>query len=217
MEILKWRRNPKSTPNDYLSPWNILMAKQTIRNYGDGTMAKKKTPNKTARKPATKSTKRTGEKSAKGTDKMSAKRPLTKPTKSPAKNASVKAAGTTSKKTTEPTKSPAKNVTIEAATPISRQATEEAANPERTWVVWQDGMGIWVGTQQDFKHSKRPETIVCDVIDRGSHQASTALQRAIQLGLTLRQTYATYMKYWLQYDDAAQGQRIQEWYERLTM
>ena len=148
-------------------------------------MAKKKTPNKTARKPAIKSTK--------GGGKKPTKRPLPKPTKSPTKN-----------------------VTIEAATPISRQATEEAANPERTWVVWQDGKGIWVGTQQDFKLSKRPETIVCDVIDRGAHQASAALQRAIQLGQTLRQTYANYMKSWLQYDDSAQKQRIQEWYERLT-
>ena len=38
----------------------------------------------------------------------------------------------------------------------------------------------------------------------------------MQLGQTLRQTYASYMKYWLQYDDAAQEQRIQKWQERLN-
>ncbi|MEI8373607.1 MAG: hypothetical protein WCJ35_12340 [Planctomycetota bacterium] len=172
-------------------------------------MTKKKTPKKPARKSATKPTK--------GTGKKPTKRPLAKLTKSLAKNATVRAAAPISKKATKPTEIPVKNATIEAAAPANRQVTEEAANPEHTWVVWQDGMGIWIGTQQDFKHSKRPETIVCDVIDRGFHQASTALQRAIQLGQALRQTYANHMKPWLQYDDAAQRQRIQEWYERLTM
>ena len=195
-------------------------------------MAKKKTPSKTARKPATKSTKRTSEKPAKRPPAKPAKQPLAKPaeqplakpakpplakpTKSPAKNATVEAAATISKQATEPIKSLVKNPPIEVAVATAEQATEEAVNPERTWVVWQDGKGIWVGTQQDFKLSKRPETIVCDVIDRGAHQASAALQRAIQLGQTLRQTYANYMKSWLQYDDSAQKQRIQEWYERLT-
>jgi hypothetical protein len=53
------------------------------------------------------------------------------------------------------------------------------------------------------------------VIDRGAHQVAAALHRAIQLGQTLRQIYADHMKSWLQYDDAAQKQRIQEWYDRL--
>jgi hypothetical protein len=59
------------------------------------------------------------------------------------------------------------------------------------------------------------DTIVCDVIDRESHQGAAALHRAIQLGETLRQTYASHMKSWMHYDDAAQKQRIQEWYDRL--
>ena len=201
-------------------------------------MAKKRTLKNTAPKTATKTTKGAGKKPAKRplakpkkclakstTIRAAAirqpaaeptKRPLTKPTKSPVKDM-TEAAATTSKQATEPPKNPPKNPPIEVTATISGEATEEAKNPERTWVVWQDGRGIWVGTQQDFKHSKRPETIVCDVIDRGSHQASTALQQAIQLGETLRQAFGSHMKYWLQYDDAAQKQRIQEWYERLTM
>jgi hypothetical protein len=76
-------------------------------------------------------------------------------------------------------------------------------------------MGVWVGTPQEFKYSKRPETIVCDVIGSGTRRDSGALHRAVQLGQALRQTYADYMKSWLQYNDAAQKQRIQEWQERL--
>ena len=41
------------------------------------------------------------------------------------------------------------------------------------------------------------------------------LHRAVQLGQVLRQTYANCMKPWLQYDDVAQAQRIQEWKKRL--
>ncbi len=161
--------------------------------------------------------------STKRTGKKPTKRPLAKPRTGPAKQTTVKAAVTARKPAEKPAKlplakpadGPAKDTIIEVASTTGRQAAEEAARPEHTWVVWQDGRGIWVGTQQDFKHSKRPETIVCDVIDRGAQQASAALHRAIQLGQTLRQTYASYMKYWLQYNDAAQEQRIQDWYERL--
>ena len=46
--------------------------------------------------------------------------------------------------------------------------------------------------------------------------SAAALHRAIQLAEMLRQAYASHMKSWLQYDDAAQKQRIQEWYERLS-
>ncbi len=201
-------------------------------------MAKQKTPKKMARKLATASTKGTSKKpskrpAAKPTKSpaknttiravataqkpatKSAKRSLAKPTKSPAKNASVEAAATIGKQATEPTKNPAKNTTTEAAATTGKQATEEAAVAEHTWVVWQDGRGIWVGTLQEFKDSKRPETIVCDVINRGGHQGASALHRAIQLGEALRQSYASHMKYWLRYEDAAQKQRIQEWYDRL--
>jgi hypothetical protein len=108
-----------------------------------------------------------------------------------------------------------KDTAIEAAGLTGGQAAEETVNPEHAWVVWQDGRGIWLGTLQNFKNSKRPDAIVCDVIDRGAHQASAARQRAIQLAETLRQSYANHMRYWLQYDDAAQKQRIQEWYEHL--
>ena len=231
-------------------------------------MAKKKTPQKTAKKQVAKATKGTGKKPAKRPLAKPAKRslirsiqrpltkpakrsplklpprPLAKPTKSPAKDTTIKAATTgrqaaepakspvkspakspvqdakieaaaTSRPAAEPTPSPAQATTIEAPATMSRPVTEEVVRPEHIWVVWQDGRGIWVGTQPDFKLAKRPETIVCDVIDRGTHPAAAALHRAIQLGETLRQTYANYMKSWLQYDDAAQKQRIQEWYERL--
>ena len=140
-----------------------------------------------------------------------AKPPLSKPVNSPAKDTTA----ATSKPAAEPTKSPVKTATIETAATTSRPPTEELAKPEHTWVVWQDGRGIWVGNLQDFKDAKRPETIVCDVIDRGSLQGAAALHRAIQLGESLRQTYASHMKSWLQYDDVAQRQRIQEWYDRL--
>jgi hypothetical protein len=183
-------------------------------------MAKKRT----ARKPTTKPTKGTGKKPAKRPLAKPTKRPLAKPTKRPlakptkssVTDTAIEATARTSKQSTEPTKSPAKNTTIEAAATTSKQATQEPAKPENTWVVWQDGRGIWVGTRQEFKDSKRLDTIVCDVIASGTQQASVALHRAIQLAETVRQTYANYMKYWLQYDDAAQKQRIQEWYERLS-
>ena len=186
-------------------------------------MAKKRTPKKTARKPATKSTKGTGKKPtrrplAKPTKRPARKvtrKPAAKSAKSPATGKTVEVATTAGKPATEPTKSPVKDTTIEAAATTSSQATEEASRPEHTWVVWQDGRGIWAGTLHDFKHSKRPDTVVCDVIDRGSHLGAAALHRAIQLGETLRQTYASHMKSWLHYDDAAQRQRIQEWYDRL--
>ncbi len=179
-------------------------------------MVKKRIPKKTARKPPAKSTKGSGKKSAKRALPKATKRPLVKPAKSPAKDKTVEAAATAGKQAAKPAKSPAQNTTIETAATTGRQATEETAKPEHTWVVWQDGRGIWVGGLQEFKEAKRLDTIVCDVIDRGSHQGAAALHRAIQLGETLRQTYANYMKSWLHYDDAAQKQRIQEWYERLS-
>jgi hypothetical protein len=206
---------------------------QTIRNYGDRTMAKKRTPNKTARKPAAMPTKERGKKPAKrppakpakglakgttigavATGKPSTKpatRSLPKPAHKPAKDTTA----ATSKPAAEPANGPAKPTTIETAATTNKQATEEAAKPEHTWVVWQDGRGIWVGPLQVFKDSKRLDTIVCDVIDREGHQGAAALHRAIQLAETVRQSYASHMKYWLHYDDAAQKQRIQEWYDRL--
>jgi hypothetical protein len=93
----------------------------------------------------------------------------------------------------------------------------EAVRTECTWVIWQDGRGIWVGTPEEFRQSKRPETIVCDVLNNGSHRDFDALQRAIHLGRVLRQTYANCVKPWLQYDDFAQEQRIREWGERLRL
>jgi len=178
--------------NACLSPGDKLMARQTLRNHGDGTVAKKRIPKKTARKPATKLTKATGKKPT--------KRPDAKPI---------------ARRLTEPTKSPAKNTTVETATTTSKHATQEGAKPKRTWIVWQDGTGVWVGTPQEFRYFKRPETIVCDVIDFGTHRDSDALHRAIQLGQVFRQSYANCMKPWLQYKDAEQKQRIQEWQERL--
>ncbi len=191
-------------------------------------MAKKKTPNTTASKPAAKSTKGTGKKPAKTALPKPAKspaikaaairparRPLAKPAKSPTKDTTVEVLTTASKQLAKPAKSPTTNTTIETAATTSGQIAEEVAKPEHAWVVWQDGRGIWVGTRQEFKNSKRPETIVCDVIDRGAHQVAAALHRAIQLAETLRQTYSNHMKSWLQYDDAAQRQRIQDWYERV--
>ena len=157
-------------------------------------MAKKRT----ARTLATKSTKGTGKKPAKPSVAKPTKRSVVKP----AKRAVAKQ-----------TKSPTKNTTIEA---VASQATEEATKPENAWVVWQDGRRIWVAySYRNSRSAKRPDTIVCDVIDRGIHQLSVALQRAIQLGQTLRQSYASYMKHWLQYDDAAQEQRIRKWQERM--
>jgi len=102
--------------------------------------------------------------------------------------------------------------TVKAA----RKADEpkEPVQPERTWVVWQDGRGIWAGTLEEFKRSKRPETIVCDVLNNGSRRDFDALQRAIYLGRVLRETYANCMKPWLQYDDKAQSQRMKEWEQR---
>jgi len=186
---------------------------------------------RTARKPVTTSTKGAGKtpakrslvKPTKGTGKKPTKRPVakptkrpsTKPTRSPAKRASIGASATISKQATVPTKSPAKNSSVEVAATTAKQVTEEAAKPDNPWVVWQDGRGIWVGTRQEFIHSKRLDTIVCDVIDRGTHQDSDALHRAIQLGKTLRQSYANYVKSWLQYNDAEQQHRIDEWHGRL--
>jgi len=163
-----------------------------MRNHGEGTVAKKRIPKKTARKPATKPTKGAGEKPT--------KRPPVKPTK---------------RKLTKPTKSPAKNTTIETAAKPRKPVTEQAVTLEHTWVVWQDGTGVWVGTPQEFRHLKRPEAIVCDVIDSGTHRDSDALHRAVQLGQVCRQSYANCMKPWLQYNDTAQMQRIQVWQERL--
>ncbi len=196
-------------------------------------MAKKRTPKKTVKKPAAKPTKGTGKPAKRSSaepplarpvkspakDKtveaaITARKPVAKSTQIPAKDKTVEAAITARKPVAKPTQIPTKNTTIETVATISVQATEEA-KPEHIWVVWQDGRGIWVGTSQEFKHSKRPETIVCDVIDRGAHQGAAALHRAIQLGQTLRRAYADHMKSWLQYDDVAQRQRIQDWYERL--
>jgi hypothetical protein len=137
-------------------------------------------------------TKRTAKKTVRKTPKKAVRKPARKPTKVAPKKGTVKVA----EKTDEP---------------------KEVAQTERTCVVWQDGRGIWVGTPEEFKQSKRPETIVCDVLNTGSHRDSDALQRAIQLGRVLRQTYANCVKPWLQYDDFAQEQRVREWEERLGL
>jgi hypothetical protein len=115
----------------------------------------------------------------------------------------------------KPTKRPSRRAPTKAAEKVSEQTTqEEAVQRERTWVVWQDGGGIWLGTPEEFRQSKRPETIVCDVLDSGSRRDFHALQRAAQLGRVLRQTYANCVRPWLQYDDTAQEQRIRDWDER---
>ena len=187
-------------------------------------MAKKKTPKKAAGKPAAQSTKGTGKmpakrplvKPAKRPAVKSTKRPLAKSAKRPAAKPAKRPATDTTIEAAESTKGAARNLLmIEAAAMASQKATQEAAKPEHTWVVWQDGRGIWVGTLEDFKLSKRVDSIVCDVIDSGPHQDSVALQRAVQVGQTLRQSYANYLRYWLQYNDAAQKQRIEGWQDRL--
>ena len=196
-------------------------------------MAKKRAPKKPARKLAALPTKERAKKPAgrppakpvKAPAKVATARVATigKPSAKPAKRPLSKSAGSAAKTISaqnnkpaaEPTKSPVQATTVESAATASSQPSEELAKPEHIWVVWQDGRGIWVGTQQDYKGSKRPETIICDVIKRGGFQNAAALHRAIQLGEMLRQTYATHMKSWLQYDDAAQRQRIQEWYDQL--
>ena len=148
------------------------------------------------------------------------KRTTGKPlTRMPAKAAKKPAA--------KPTRRPAKKVIAKAAKKVAKKAAAKAAGSkgppetvvkvERTWVVWQDGTGVRLGTPDDFRQSKRPETIVCDVLDSGSHRDVSALQRAVQVAQVLRQTYANCMRPWWQYDDGAQEQRIKDWEEQLRL
>jgi hypothetical protein len=97
----------------------------------------------------------------------------------------------------------------------SEPASEQVARPARTWVVWQDGRGVWIGSVEEYKQSKRPETIVCDIIDSGNDRDYHAFQRAVQVAQVLRQTYANCVKPWLHYDDRVQELRIKQWQERL--
>jgi hypothetical protein len=99
--------------------------------------------------------------------------------------------------------------------PVQHVILQEAVKTERTWVVWHDGRGVWLGSPEEFRQSKRPETIICDVIDHGSQRDFDALRRAVHVGHVLRETYANCLKPWLQYNDAAQEQRIKEWEQRL--
>lgn len=123
----------------------------------------------------------------------------------------------------KPTKGPAKKVVAKVAkkaaskVPGSKSPPEAVVKVERTWVVWQDGTGVHLGTPEDFRQSKRPETIVCDVLDSGSHRDVSALQRAVQVAQVLRQTYANCMRPWWQYDDGVQEQRVKDWEEQLRM
>jgi hypothetical protein len=125
------------------------------------------------------------------------------------------------KKTTK--KAPRKP-TKQTARKTPTRAAEEAAQAARTWMVWQDATGIWVGIAGEFKRSKWRDTIVCDVFDGGNWRERNALRLAVQLAQALRQTYADCVQrqgqqdstgQWLQYDDAAQEQRVKEWEERL--
>jgi hypothetical protein len=117
---------------------------------------------------------------------------------------------TAKKATRKPPTKPTKKVTKTAASKI----VEQAATPELTWVVWQDATGVWLGTREDFHRLKRPEAIVCDVLDTANQRELDALHRAVQIGQMLRQRYANLVRPWLQYDDAAQDQRIKKWEER---
>lgn len=197
-------------------------------------MSKKATKKKAIKKKSVKKkpVKAPAKSSAKPSIKKAPKKPAAKPAKVAPKKVTVttpretaepkKAAVTTAKVAAEPKKAPVtsakeasepKKATVTAAPQAAEAA--EPVQPERTWVVWQDGRGIWVGTPEEFKQSKRPDTIVCDVLDNGVHRDFSALQRAIHLGQVLRQTYANCVKPWLQYDDLAQQQRMKEWEERM--
>jgi hypothetical protein len=164
-----------------------------------------RTAEKSAAKPAEKSV---AKPSAKARPKP-AKAPLEKPAAKPPAEAPVPPPPS------EPVKAPVEQPAAEL--PSNHHAAAEAAIAEPTWVVWQDGRGVWVGTVDEYKRSKRPETIVCDVFDRGSRRDLAALHRAVQLGQMLRQSYINAMRPWLKYDDVAQGQRIRHWDERLVL
>jgi hypothetical protein len=142
-----------------------------------------------------------GKKTAKkkAATRKATKRASAKPTKKVTKRAA-----------TEPTK----KVTKTAATEPAKQAAKPAAKPELIWVVWQDATGVWLGTREDFHRLKRPEAIVCDVLDAADQRELDALHRAVQIGQVLRQKFADLVRPWLQYDDAAQEQRIKKWEER---
>ena len=112
----------------------------------------------------------------------------------------------------KPVKAAPKQPPVKVAKPADEP--QPPVQPEVTWVVWQDARGIWAGTLEEYKQSKRPETIVCDVFNTGIHRDYDARQRAIHLARLVRQTYSDCVKPWLQYDDFAQAQRVKEWEER---
>jgi hypothetical protein len=104
------------------------------------------------------------------------------------------------------------------------KAAMDEAKPEASWIVWQDTRGVWVGTKQEFEQSRRQETVISDAFGAGDNPEADALYRAVQMGGVMQQTYAAcVLQYgqgnlkgtWLHYDDAAQGNRIGEWGERL--
>jgi hypothetical protein len=117
----------------------------------------------------------------------------------------------------KPKEVPPEKVSVEPEPPPSPPTAEEVAKPEVTWVVWEDGRGIWLGTVEDYKRSKRPETTVCDVFNSGADRDFRALDRAVQLGHTKRRDYATAVRPWLQYDDSSQQNRVREWEQRLAI
>jgi hypothetical protein len=132
------------------------------------------------------------------------------------------------KKKKQATKKAAKRATAKPTKKKTKRATKktakQAVEPELTWIVWEDAGGIWLGSKEEFRRFKGPDTILCDVLDTGTHREFDALHRAVQLGQGLRQTYANCVRqhgqenlkgHWLQFDDAAQERRIREWEEQL--
>lgn len=170
---------------------------------------------KVAKRPAKKPPKKVPKSATHGAAKQSTTKTLRKPTKK-----------STTKVTRKPAKKPTQRPTKRATTKRTpkQRIGKETIQAEATWVVWEDVRGIWLGLPYEFQQSKRLDTIICDVLDTGSHREFGALHRAVQLGQVLRQTYANCVRQygrekltgnWLQFDDAGQEQRIREWEKRL--
>jgi hypothetical protein len=157
----------------------------------------------------------------KATTKKTVKKATPKTVKKPAEKAVPKP---TKKAPQQGIKKPAKK----AAPRPTRKAIQTAAQGQvkaaPTWVVWQDARGVWVGTKHEFERSKMQETVVSDVFDVGDNRELDALRRAVQMGMVMRQSYATCVQQygrrnlkggWLEYDGAAQGERIKQWEDRV--
>lgn len=152
--------------------------------------------------------------------KKAAKKPVRKPRAGakPARTTAKPTKATRKLKAVKAEKKPGKPLAPIQPEPVLEPAPsdqpKEPIRAEPVWVVWQDGSGVWLGTLDEFKLAKRPETVVCDVVNTGDRRDFNARQRALHFARLLRKLYADSMKPWLYYDDAAQAHRMQEWERR---